>query len=374
MNSIYIIFTFLILSLFSVKDSYSIYNIHFKKLYQNDTLQNKKDTINLIAVGDIMMGTNFPNNSYLPINDGADLFKNVEFFLNKGDITFGNLEGVIGSGGIPKSCNNPKYCYTFRMPEHFISNIKNAGFDLLSIANNHANDFGLEGRKKTASVLKTADINFAGSLDKPYTVFTKKNIKYGFLSTAPNSGCFSMKNYSKVVEYVKYLDSICDIVIVSFHSGAEGYKAIHTPRVDEFYLGNNRGNVYEFAHLCIDAGADVLLGHGPHVTRAVELYKNRFITYSMGNFCTYARFNLKGPSGVAPIFDISLNSNGEFIAAKVISIKQIGEGIPLVDPSKAAWKYLQSLSKEDFPESALIFNEKSVLYQNRTKKIFLLFF
>ena len=116
MNSIYIIFTFLILSLFSVKDSYSIYNIYFKKLYQNDTLQNKKDTINLIAVGDIMMGTNFPNKSYLPINDGADLFKNVEFLLNEGDITFGNLEGVIGNGGIPKSCNNPKYCYTFRMP------------------------------------------------------------------------------------------------------------------------------------------------------------------------------------------------------------------------------------------------------------------
>ena len=358
MNSIYIIFTFLLLSSFSVKQSYSNYNTHFTKLNQNDTLQKKKDTINLIAVGDIMMGTNFPNKSYLPNNDGADLFKNVESFLNKGDITFGNLEGVIGNGGIPKSCNNPKYCYTFRMQEHYISNIKNAGFDLLSIANNHANDFGLEGRKKTASVLKTAEINFAGSLDKPYTVFTKKNIKYGFLSTAPNSGCFNMKNYSKVVEYVKYLDSLCDIVIVSFHSGAEGYKAIHTPRVDEIFLGNNRGSVYEFAHLCIDAGADVLLGHGPHVTRAVELYKNRFISYSMGNFCTYARFNLKGPCGVAPIFDLSLSSNGEFIAAKVISIKQIGEGIPLVDASKGAWKYVESLSKEDFPESALVFNEK----------------
>lgn len=244
------------------------------------------------------------------------------------------------------------------MPEHYISHIKNAGFNLLSIANNHANDFGLQGRKKTASVLKTAEVNFAGSLDKPYTIFSKKNIKYGFLSTAPNSGCFNMKNYSKVVQYVKYLDSICDIVIVSFHSGAEGHKAIHTPRVNEIYLGNNRGSVYEFAHLCIDAGADVLLGHGPHVTRAVELYKNRFITYSMGNFCTYARFNLKGPSGVAPIFDLSLNSNGEFIAAKVISIKQVGEGVPLVDTSKGAWQYVESLSKEDFPESNLIFNGK----------------
>ena len=361
MNFIYAIFTFYLLSSFTTKHSYLSYNAHFLKFNQNDTIHNKKDTINVIAVGDIMMGTNYPNKSYLPNNDGADLFNNVIDYLNKGDITFGNLEGVIGDGGVPKSCNNPKYCYTFRMPEHYISYIKNAGFDLLSIANNHANDFGLEGRKKTESVLKAAEINFAGSLEKPYTIFTKKNIKYGFLSAAPNSGCFNMKNYSKVEEYLTYLDSLCDIVIVSFHSGAEGYKAIHTPRVDEVYLGNNRGSVYKFAHLCIDAGADVLLGHGPHVTRAVELYKNRFITYSMGNFCTYARFNLKGPSGVAPIFDLSLNSNGEFISAKVISVKQVGEGIPLVDDSKNAWQYIESLSKEDFPESGLIFNRKQNL-------------
>ena len=91
----------------------------------------------------------------------------------------------------------------------------------------------------------------------------------------------------------------------------------------------------------------------------------------MGNFCTYARFNLKGPCGVAPIFDLSLNSNGEFIAAKVISVKQIGEGIPLVDSSKAAWQYVESLSKEDFPESALIFNKKQSIITKAPKKIFL---
>ena len=137
----------------------------------------------------------------------------------------------------------------------------------------------------------------------------------------------------------------------------EGAKAIHTPKTDEICFGNNRGNVYEFAHLCIDAGADLLLGHGPHVTRAVELYKDRFIAYSMGNFCTYARFNLKGPSGVSPIFDLNINSNGEFISASVVSIKQIGEGIPVPDISKSAWHHIVNLSKEDFPESPLIFNE-----------------
>ena len=336
-------------------------NFHRDFCFLGDTNSPSNDTISITAVGDIMLGTNYPNKSYLPPNDGKMLLDSVKQFLEKGDITFGNFEGVIGVGGKPKSCNNPKFCYTFRMPESYISNIKKSGIDLLSIANNHANDFGSGGRKSTAKILDSAGLFFAGSIDKPYTIFETNGIKYGFLSTAPNSGCFNMKNYAKAVEYVSFLDSICDIVIVSFHGGAEGYKATHTPKEDEIYLGYNRGSVYKFSHDCIDAGADLLLGHGPHVTRAVELYKDRFISYSMGNFCTYARFNLKGPNGVSPIFDIKLNKEGVFISASVIPIKQIGEGIPIFDNSKGAWNYIVNLSKEDFPESPLTFDDNQCL-------------
>jgi poly-gamma-glutamate capsule biosynthesis protein CapA/YwtB (metallophosphatase superfamily) len=326
-----------------------------------DSISSLGDTIKIIAVGDIMLGTNYPNKSYLPPNDGRNLLDGVKQFLEIGDLTFGNFEGVIGTGGKPKSCNNPKYCYTFRMPENYISNIKKSGIDLLSIANNHANDFGSGGRRATAKILDSAGLFFAGSTDKPYTIFVVNGVKYGFLSSAPNSGCFNMKSYSKASEYVSMLDSICDIVIVSFHGGAEGYKATHTPKTDEIYLGYNRGSVYKFAHECIDAGADLLLGHGPHVTRAVELYKDRFISYSMGNFCTYARFNLSGPNGVSPIFDIKLNKAGEFISANVIPTKQIGEGIPIFDETKRAWNYIVNLSKEDFPESPLSFDSNKCL-------------
>jgi poly-gamma-glutamate capsule biosynthesis protein CapA/YwtB (metallophosphatase superfamily) len=361
MNFIYLFFTFILINFLTSNYSSVITSLNSEFIFQVDSINSKNDTINIIAVGDIMMGTNYPNQSYLPLNNGQMLLDGVSNYLNKGDITFANLEGVIGNGGKPKSCNNPKFCYTFRMPRRYVSNIRKSGINLLSIANNHANDFGLGGRKSTARILDSVNLNFAGSLEKPYIIFTKKDIKYGFLSAAPNSGCFNMKNYSKAVEYVTYLDSICDIVIVSFHGGAEGAKAIHTPKTDEICFGNNRGNVYKFAHLCIDAGADLLLGHGPHVTRAVELYKDRFIVYSMGNFCTYARFNLKGPSGVSPIFDLNINLNGEFISAKVVSTKQIGEGIPVTDISKSAWNYIVNLSKEDFPESHLIFNESDCI-------------
>jgi poly-gamma-glutamate capsule biosynthesis protein CapA/YwtB (metallophosphatase superfamily) len=316
----------------------------------------KEDTITIVAVGDIMMGTDYPNTRTLPPKDGANLFKDVQQYLEPFDLTFGNLEGVMGRGGVAKSCNQPQYCYTFRMPAHYTNHLKKAGFDVVSIANNHANDFGAGGRKASAAVLDTSGIFYAGSEDKPYTIFEKDSIKYGFLAAAPNSGCFSMKEYKKAAKMVAMLDSLCDIVIVSFHAGAEGAGATHTPRKDELFLGSNRGNVYKFAHDCIDAGADILLGHGPHVTRAVELYKDRFITYSMGNFCTYAKFSLKGPKGVGPILHLQVNKEGKYLGGKVISTKQLGEGIPVYDEELQAFKQLMALSLEDFPESPLAFS------------------
>lgn len=321
-----------------------------------------EDTIHLAAVGDIMLGTDYPNRSSLPANDGTGLLHGVQKYLKPFDLTFGNLEGVIGRGGKAKSCNNPRYCYTFRMPAHYTNHLKKAGFDVVSIANNHANDFGAGGRTTTAMVLDTSGLHYAGSIDKPYTTFEKEGIKYGFLAAAPNSGCFNMKNYKEAAAIVAHLDSVCDIVIVSFHAGAEGAKATHTPRGDEIFLGYNRGNVYKFAHGCIDAGADVLLGHGPHVTRAAEVYKDRFITYSMGNFCTYAKFSLKGPKGVGPIFQLMLNKEGRFLGGKVVSTKQLGEGIPVLDRENQALKQLQALSISDFPESPLVITDEGKLY------------
>lgn len=321
----------------------------------------KEDTINIVAVGDIMMGTDYPNTRTLPPKDGNTLFEGVQEYLEPYDLTFGNLEGVIGRGGTAKSCNNPKYCYTFRMPAHYTNHLVNAGFDVVSIANNHANDFGSGGRKASGEVLDTSGLFFAGSMDKPYTTFEKGGIKYGFLAAAPNSGCFNMKNYKEAAEMVAMLDSICDIVIVSFHAGAEGASAAHTPRKDEVFLGYNRGNVYKFAHRCIDAGADLLLGHGPHVTRAVELYKDRFITYSMGNFCTYEKFSLKGPKGVGPIIQLQVNKEGKFLGGTVVPTKQLGEGIPVYDDSKRALNEMIELSLADFPESPLTISEDGVL-------------
>ncbi len=311
------------------------------------------EVIHIGAVGDIMMGSNYPSASSLPPDDKMVLADLREFF-EKPDLMFGNLEGVLlTKGGTPKPCGDSKNCYTFRMPEHYADIFKDYGFDVMAVANNHANDFGDGGRKSTAAALEKAGLFFAGSLEKPFTTFEKGGVKYGFLAVAPNRGCQELKEYEKNAAIVRELDKTCDIVIVSFHGGAEGEAFRHTPCKDEVYLGANRGNVCKLARTCIDNGADILLGHGPHVTRGVEIYKGRFIAYSMGNFCTYEKFGLSGNKGIGPLINLKVNKKGEFLEGDIVATRQHGKGIPKRDAANTVIKEIITLSKADFPNSPL---------------------
>src|SRR5687767_5224805 len=180
------------------------------------------DTFSIIGVGDIMMGTNYPEDK-LPPNDGAHLLKNVQELLRDADVTFGNLEGtLLNDGGIPKKCKDPKVCYAFRTPVRYVKNLVNAGFDMVSLANNHAGDMGDPGRKSSIRTLDSVNILHAGQLTHPTVIFEKDSIKYGLAAFSPNSNCVDINDLNGAIEIVKRLDSICDIVIVSFHGGAEG--------------------------------------------------------------------------------------------------------------------------------------------------------
>ena len=120
-------------------------------------------------------------------------------------------------------------------------------------------------------------------------------------------------------------------------------------------------DVYKFAYSVIDGAADIVLGHGPHVTRAVELYKNKFIAYSLGNFNTYGRFSLKGLKGIAPLLDIKLNNKGDFLYAKVVPIKQTKAAGLRLDNDCKAFEELKRLTRLDFPETALKFEGDFIL-------------
>jgi hypothetical protein len=145
-----------------------------------------------------------------------------------------------------------------------------------------------------------------------------------------------------------------NIVLVSFHGGAEGFAALHVPGVNEIFYGEDRGNVKEFARRMIDAGADAVLGHGPHVPRAMEIYNGHLIAYSLGNFASYKSFNLSGYNGTSLMLDLSVDRKGRFVKGKIIPLRLIEYGTPAMDKKHASADLVRLLSEEDFPETGVL--------------------
>lgn len=322
--------------------------------------EEKPVNISVAGVGDIMPGSNYPPPGSLPPNDGKYLFDDVKEILNDADITCGNLEGtLLDKGGTPKVCKDSSgNCHSFRIPTRYAEYLKDAGFDFLNLANNHSVDMGQEGRESTYETLEKNEIEFAGTIDYPTATLEKDGIKYGFAGFAPNNGTVSIIKIKKAKQIISDLKKDADIVIVFFHGGAEGLSAQNVTGNEETYLGENRGNVYEFAHEVIDAGADMVFGSGPHVTRAIELYNGRFIAYSLGNFCTYGKFGLNGAMGIAPIIKVYINKKGEFVRGEITPVKQIKRGFPVIDEDKKVIKTMQMLTEKDFPDGRLVINDE----------------
>jgi cell wall-associated NlpC family hydrolase len=329
----------------------------------------KNELVSVIGTGDIMLGSNYPSEAKLPAHDGKQLLRNVKDILRDADLTFGNLEGCfLDKGGNVKGCKSG--CYFFRMPDRYVNHLLDAGFDVMNIANNHMGDFGAPGRTNTVKVLKEAGLHYAGLENICETsVFELNGIKYGFCGFAPNSGTVKITNLAYAKELVAKLDAECDLVIVSFHGGAEGKGHNRVTRKPETFYGENRGNVYEFAHAVIDAGADIVFGHGPHVLRAAELYKDRFIIYSMGNFCTSGDFSISGISGYAPIVKVFTDKEGKFVKGQIFSFLQKDKSGPVADEKHAAAKEIKRLTELDFPQTDLTISAEGLIERNDTKQV-----
>ena len=309
----------------------------------------------ITGVGDIMLGSSFPSSRFLPPHDNPFLLlESVKDTLINSDITFGNLEGSFLDEGDPvKKCKDTTICYLFRMPERYISALTSSGFDILSIANNHFGDFGQPSRKRTMAILDSVGIKYAGLLEYPYSIFRKDSVTYGFCAFAPNAGTVNINDIDAAAAIVRHLADTCDIVIVSFHGGAEGADFQNVPKEIEMFHGESRGDVYKFAHTMIDNGADVVFGHGPHITRSIEVYKDRFISYSLGNFCTYGRFNLAGPNGLAPIIKVSVDTSGRFLSGRIISAYQPWPGGVRIDSGMRVINKIRELMATDFPDASI---------------------
>ena len=313
-------------------------------------------SITIKAVGDIMLGSVTPT-KVLPQNKHV-FADSIAQYLDNADITFGNLEGVFITNEVePQKCSEAsrkaKRCYEFGMPDSLAKALQDMHFSVMSMDNNHNSDYGYQGVNHTKKTLEKLDILYAAK--KSPIIFEKKGKKIGVIAFGHSSISYHVSNLNNTKKVISELDKKCDIVLVSFHGGAEGFSAQHIYDKKETYYGEDRGNLIQFAHTAINAGADLIIGHGPHVLRGIELYKEKLIMYSLGNFLTHGNVNITSVKGQGAIMDIKLDDeSGDFIEGSIVSTKQIGRGIPVYDSSKKSVELMKKLSASDFPSSPLI--------------------
>lgn len=324
-----------------------------------DSAVNDTTTLTFAFMGDIMMGTTFPDSIHgtaLPKDGGAHLFDDARTVTRRVDIAAGNLEGSFIDGpGRRRPMGNPRTYFIFRMPTSYVTNLTDAGFDVMGIANNHINDFGQPGRTSTMRTLRDAKLPAVGLKDSCETaILTRKGLRVGVTQFGHGANNLDVNDLNELRRMVGEMRRECDIVVVAFHGGAEGTAHTHVTGRPETYVGERRGNVKEFARKAIDFGADVVYGHGPHVPRGAELYKGHIIFYSLGNFCTPFRMGISGATGYAPIAEVRVDAHGRFIDGRIHSLIQHRGIGPRFDPSHSAARMIKRLSQEDFPESPLI--------------------
>lgn len=321
------------------------------------------DEIVVTAVGDVMLGTTFPDESALPPNDGADLLTEVTPLLKHGDVVFGNLEGPIIDGGTSAKCRGKREgtCFAFRVPTRYGKYLKEAGFTVMGLANNHAMDFGLEGRASSRQVLDAMQIAHTGEIGD-IAHLTVKGKRISVIAFATYPGAFNFLDLDDTLQTIKSARAESDLVIVGFHGGAEGATHQHVLPGDEMFLGEDRGDLRRFTHAAIDAGADLVLGSGPHVVRAMEIYNGKLIAYSLGNFATYGPFNLNAENGLSLVLEVHLAADGTFLRGKVFPVKQEKPGGPKLDSEMRVLPVLRGLSTADFRETGIVVGPQGDLW------------
>lgn len=267
--------------------------------------------------------------------------------LHRGDITLGNLEGTLSVGGTSKCAGGGgATCFAFQAPPSLAGQLRALGFGLLNQANNHSLDYGPSGRAQTLSALRHAGIAYTG-LPGEITVLRVNGQRVAFLGFAPYSYDANLLDIAAAQALVRRARARASLVVVIIHAGAEGADRVHTPRGEEHYLGEDRGDARAFAHAVIDAGASIVLGSGPHVIRGVERYRGRLIAYSLGNFIGYHTLAGGGVLSLSALLRVTLGPGGSVLSARWIPLVLV-DGLPRPDPSDASTKLMIALSREDF--------------------------
>jgi len=298
-------------------------------------------TVEIAAVGDVMPGA---YDYGLPSDGGRGTFAGIGRSL-EAQLTLGNLEGALTMRSSSKCGGGAGACYVFRMPPAYAPMLRLAGFDVMNLANNHALDAGYGGVRDTVRGLRRVGIRPTG-VAGTVTRLRAGDLTVGVVGFGTNDGGNRLTDVATARALVRRADRRADVVIVTFHGGAEGAGAQRVPPSSESFLGANRGNLRNFAHAVVDEGADLVVGHGPHVLRGMEVRRGRLIAYSLGNFVGYRAFNLRGPTGVSAVLRATLGASGCLRSAQAVPARLLGFGRP--ELGGPAISTLRRLSQLDF--------------------------
>ena len=348
-----------------------------------------RTSVRLAFVGDINLGTlTLPDG--VPPDNARGLFAAARPHLT-GDLVIGNFEGVLGDSGVtykcgkegrrvpappdsaaprrraapPRPAGQPSLCYAFLTPTHLAGSLRDAGLTHLNLANNHANDFGAEARSRTEAIFDSLGLSHYGPLGRVSLDTVRRGdsvTTVALLGFTTYPYAYDLLDIPRSAAVVDSLRSLADLVVVTFHGGAEGSRALHVPQAAESLATEPRGDLRRWARAVIDAGADAVVGHGPHVLRGIEFYEGRPIVYSLGNFLTYRGFNLAGPLGITAVLQLELEGGGAYRAGRLVPMVQIPRAGPRDDPSGAALELVRALSLEDFPGTAAAIDPEGGLH------------
>jgi len=289
-----------------------------------------------------MMGST-PN---LPPDGGASYFGAVAPSI-RADVALANLEGTLSTGGYSKCGAGSTSCFAFHTPPSYARWLRRAGFSIANLANNHAADYGPVGQQQTLAALRSQRLLHTGRPGE-ITVQTTHGVRVAVIGFAPYPWAQSLTDIPAAKRLVARARERADVVVVTMHAGAEGTSHLHVRPGTETFLGENRGNPLAFAHAVVDAGADLVVGSGPHVLRGIEWYRDRLIVYSLGNFGGYGAFSLGGSLETTAILRAKLRGDGRIVAARLVAVRLVGAGVPVLDRTGAAYALVRSLSRDDF--------------------------
>jgi hypothetical protein len=311
----------------------------------------QRGSITLSATGDIIMGS-APNR--LPANGGDGLFDSVQAGL-KSDLVMGNLEQPLTDDTGASKCGSPPRpnCFAFRSPPSYARHLADAGFELMNTANNHSKDFGAAGYRNTRQALEAAGLKATGAEDE-ITVVDVKGVKVAVVGFSSYAGANNLNDLAHSREVIQQAKQQADLVVVQVHMGAEGSDKGHVKPGSEIFFGENRGDPIKFSHTVIDAGADVVIGHGPHVLRGMQFYRGKLIAYSLGNFAGAGKtLSSDGVLKYAGILHVSLTRDGGWAGGSFLSTYLDPAGVPTRDTANERGRALVAkLSADDFGDTA----------------------